>query len=80
MSGYLSIWFHSKFLDILTHISQASFLWDIGKQGRPRSDAAELGVWSGFSLFAQRSSIRILNKNEKYHPTPLKFEIDLSYW
>ena len=28
----------------LTHISLASFLWDIGKQCRPRSDATERGV------------------------------------
>ena len=28
----------------LTHISVASFLWDIGKECRPRSDAAESGV------------------------------------
>ena len=27
----------------LTHISLASFLWDIGKQCRPRSDAAKPG-------------------------------------
>ena len=26
---------------LLTHISLASFLWDIGKQCRPRSDAVE---------------------------------------
>ena len=28
----------------LTHISLASHFWDIGKQCRPRSDAAERGV------------------------------------
>ena len=28
-----------------------------GKQGRPRSDAAECGVWSGSPLFANRSTI-----------------------
>ena len=28
----------------LTHISLASFLWDIGKECIPRSDAAERGV------------------------------------
>ena len=31
-------------LFMLTHISLASFLWDIGKQCRPRSDAAVCGV------------------------------------
>ena len=29
---------------ILTHISKVSFLWDIGKHCRPRSDATERGV------------------------------------
>ena len=28
----------------ITHISLTSFLWDIGKQNRPRSDAAKRGV------------------------------------
>ena len=37
---------------ILTHTSLASHFWDIGKQGRPRS---ERGVWSGSSLFANRN-------------------------
>ena len=32
----------------LTHISLASFLWDIDKQCRPRSEATECGVLSGF--------------------------------
>ena len=36
----------------LTHISLASFLWDIGKQNSPRCDAAKRGVPSGASLFA----------------------------
>ena len=46
----------------LTHLSLAFFLWDIGKQRKPRSDAAY-----------RRLSL-ILNKNEKYHPTTLKTE------
>ena len=41
----------------LTHISLASFLWDIGKQNSPRCDAAECGVSSGAILFAQRNFI-----------------------
>ena len=36
----------------LTHLSLASFLWDIGKQHSPRCDAAERGVPSGAILFA----------------------------
>ena len=35
-----------------THLSLASFLWDIGKQHSPRCDAAESGVPSGAILFA----------------------------
>ena len=29
---------------LLTHISLASFLWDIGNQCRPRSDATKRGI------------------------------------
>ena len=36
----------------LTHISLASFLWDIGKQNSLRCDAAKRGVPSGAILFA----------------------------
>ena len=36
----------------LTHISLASFLWDIGKQKSPRCDAAKRGVRSEAILFA----------------------------
>ena len=35
---------------LLTHISLASFLWDIGKQHSPRCDPAECGVPSGAIL------------------------------
>ena len=40
--------------------------WDIGKQCRPRSNAAELRVWSRSTLFAYRNGI----KTSKYtrHP------------
>ena len=37
---------------LLTHISLASFLWDIGKQNSPRCDTAKRGVPSGAFLFA----------------------------
>ena len=56
----------------LTHISLESFLWDIGKQCRPRPGAAESGVWSGSPLFVCRMFYKKFNKNEKYHPTSLK--------
>ena len=55
---FRTIWSPSHFkpaTDILTHISLASHFWDISKQCRPRSDAAERGVWSGSSLFADRN-------------------------
>ena len=42
---------------VLTHISLASLLWDIGKQYSPRYDAAQRGVPSGAILFAQRNFI-----------------------
>ena len=46
----------------LTRISLVSFLRDIGKQCRPRSDAAESGVWAGSPLFAYRKFNQNLNK------------------
>ena len=49
---------------ILTHISLASYFWDIGKQYRPRWDAAELGVSSGSTLFAYRNFYKKWNKSE----------------
>ena len=48
---------------ILTHLSRASLLWDIGKQHSPRCDAAESGVPSGAILFALRNFTEELNKN-----------------
>ena len=41
----------------LTHMSFASFLWDISKQHSPRCDTAEPGVPSGAILFAKRNFI-----------------------
>ena len=49
----------------LTYISLVSFLSDIGKQYKPRSDAA----WSGSPLLACRMLYHTLNKNEKHLPT-----------
>ena len=62
----------------LTRISFPSFLWDKGKQYRPRSDAAQRGVWSGSPLFAYRMYFQNLNELETYYPTTLKFETDSS--
>ena len=36
----------------LTHISQASFLWNIGKQCKSRLDATKRGARLGYLLFA----------------------------
>ena len=42
-------------LTALTHISLASFLWDIGKQNSPRCDAAKCGIPSEAILFAEKT-------------------------
>ena len=70
-------WF-SFMESFLTHISLASFLWDICKQCRPRPDTAERGVLSGSLLFAHRMFYQHLNKHEKYQRTPLNMEMDWS--
>ena len=58
---------------VLTHISLASFLWEIGKQCRSRSDAAERGVSSGSPLFAYRILYQDLKIAMKHTTqTPLK--------
>ena len=41
----------------LTHCSRETRKRVIGKQCRPRSDAAERGVWSGSPLFANSLAI-----------------------
>ena len=66
----------TKPIHILTNISLASFLWDKGKLRKPRSDAAERGVWSGSPLFAYRMFYWNFNENVKYHQTTHKTEMD----
>ena len=39
-------------IKVSTYIGLPSFLWDVGKQCRTRTDTAKLGVWSGSALFA----------------------------
>ena len=59
----------------LAHTGLASFLWDISKQCKTRSDAAKHGIRSGSSLFAYRSFYQILKKKyKKYHPKSLKLD------
>ena len=48
---------------VLTHICLTSHERDIGKQCRPRSDAAERGVWSRSTLFALRTGIFVEQGN-----------------
>ena len=57
---------------MLTHLSLASLLWDMGKQHSPRCDAAERGVPSRAILFALRIFIEKLNKVLKSLLTPQK--------
>ena len=62
---------------MLTHISLASFLWDIGKQDSPRCDAAKRGVPSVALLFAYMNFIEKLDKKEKNTPDVHKKESGL---
>ena len=55
LHGYLTSTAYWHFL--LTHCSQETPKRVIGKQCRPRSDAAECGIWSGYSLFANSLTI-----------------------
>ena len=52
-------------------ISIASFLWDVGKQRRPRSDTATRGVWSGSPLFTNIIFYQNLNKKWKIPSAPI---------
>ena len=60
----------------LTHLSLASFLWNIDKQCSTRSDATERNVWSGSSLFVHIKYFLNLNETKTYY----QFEIDLPIW
>ena len=59
------------FVMTLTHLCLASHKRDIGKQFRPRSDAAERDVWSGSTLFALIAGISIKHGNNNWPDTPL---------
>ena len=54
---------YPKYLDSLIHLCLASHKRGIGKQYRPRSDAAERGVWSGSKLFAINTGISTKHSN-----------------
>ena len=59
---------------LLTHLSLASLLWDIGKQYSPRCDAAERGVpcsaASHLGLFCLHRQISSKNEIKKIKITP----------
>ena len=61
----------------LTHLCLASRKCDIGKHCKPRSDAAERGVWSWSTLFAYRNFYSN-NKNAKSTPDIAKFGNELA--
>ena len=64
--------FHERYKgQNLTHISLASFLWDIDKKCRQRSDTTSSSVWS-------ESSLKIWL--EKTPPITPKLEMGLFYW
>ena len=52
----------------LTLLSIASHVWDLNKQCRPRSDAAESCIWSVSTLFARRNFYQNYDKNDKSTP------------
>ena len=54
---------------LVTLITTASFLWDIGKQNSPRCDTAERGVPSGVIMFAP-SILFITSFKQVGSPTP----------
>ena len=62
-------------LALLTHISLASFSWDIGKQNIPRCDAAKHGVPSGVTLFAFGISLKNEVKKKNTPDSP-KMKVD----
>ena len=62
----------------LTHLCLASHKRDTGKQCRPRSDAAERGVWSRSTLLAFNTGISIKHGKTKNNQTSLLLEMDRS--
>ena len=61
----------------LTHCNRETPKRVFGKQWRPRSDAAECGVWSGSPLFANSSTI-FLRKSKSHSLTYLKSKLESS--
>ena len=61
-----------------THLCLVSHKMDLGKQCRPRSDAADCGIYSGSKLFAFRTEISIKHNNNKNEPDILYIEMNMS--
>ena len=74
----LSSWSFLYIQNNLTLSCLASYFWDLGKQCRPRSDAAELGSDQGQHFQNTGISIKNKTKNEKSTPEPLKWKMDWS--
>ena len=68
--GYI----HMRYSPVNPYISLASHFGDIGKQCRPRSDAADQDI----HCLLPGISIRNIMKNEKVHQTTLILEMELS--
>ena len=67
---------HVILVTYLTHVSLASFLWDIGKQYSPRCDATECGIPAVAILFAKRIFIKNFYEMLKSLLMPLKMKVD----
>ena len=61
-----------------THCSLETPKRVVGKLCRPRSDAAEGGIWSGFPLFANSSTIFSLGISKSHSLTYLKSKLESS--
>ena len=62
LHGLVNVMFQFYCLD---HLRLVPHIKNTGKQCRPRSDAAERGVWSGSTLFALNIGISIKHGNNK---------------
>ena len=56
----------------LSHVSLASFLWDVVKQWGPRSDACKMWRLIRVSTNCLQHVVLKFEKNEKSHPITLK--------
>ena len=68
----------TKLLNYLTHCSLETPKKVIGKQCRPRSDATKRGVWSGFPLYANSSTIFSIEIPKSYTLIYLKSKVEAS--